>query len=77
MCIVCCFPEEFLLDDYSKYTYLSNGHMPVPGVDDTQEFRSLVESMTIMGFSPEDQSCLLYTSPSPRDEESSRMPSSA
>ena len=30
--------------------------MPVPGVDDTQEFRSLVESMTIMGFSPEDQS---------------------
>ena len=56
VCIVCCFPEEFLLDDYSKYTYLSNGHMPVPGVDDTQEFRSLVESMTIMGFSPEDQS---------------------
>ena len=44
-----------MLDDFSKYTYLSNGHMPVQGVDDTQEFRSLVESMTIMGFSPEDQ----------------------
>ncbi|KAK7484698.1 hypothetical protein BaRGS_00024106 [Batillaria attramentaria] len=51
--------EEFLLEDMSKYKYLSNGHVPVSGVDDAQEFRALVESMTIMGFSPEDQSSLL------------------
>ncbi|KAK7113791.1 hypothetical protein V1264_013012 [Littorina saxatilis] len=51
--------KEFLLEDYSKYNYLSHGHMPVTNVDDSQEFRSLVESMTIMGFAPEDQSALL------------------
>lgn len=52
----CCIPEEFLLDDYSNYRYLTNGHIPVTGVDDCQEFRNLVESMSIMGFAPEDQS---------------------
>ena len=31
----------------------------------------------IDGFSGESESCLLYTSPSPRDVEESRMPSSA
>ena len=29
------------------------------------------------GYNPNDQFCLLYTSPSPRDDELSRMPSSA
>jgi myosin heavy subunit len=50
------FAEEFLLEDWGKYTYLSNGHLPVTGVDDSQEFKNLMESMMIMGFSPEDQS---------------------
>ncbi|KAL8565495.1 hypothetical protein ACOMHN_049471 [Nucella lapillus] len=51
--------KEFLLEDYSKYRYLSHGSVLVSGVDDSQEFRNLVESMTIMGFAPEDQSALL------------------
>ena len=33
--------------------------------------------LAIPGGHTERRSCLLYTSPSPRDEESSRMPSSA
>ena len=56
---------------------------------DIAEFKSLVESYhKILGLdigskrigvaiSTSDMTCLLYTSPSPRDRSSSRMPSSA
>ena len=44
-------------------------------------FSEPVEEVKIKPFNQEDlplvEFCLLYTSPSPRDEESSRMPSSA
>jgi myosin protein heavy chain len=43
------------LDDIKNYRFLTNGYVPVSGVDDTQEFRMTVEAMTIMGISPEDQ----------------------
>ena len=40
-----------------------------------------IESLTVYAFSTENwkrpKSCLLYTSPSPRDRQKSRMPSSA
>lgn len=48
--------EEFLLEDFSKYVYMTNGQITNPGIDDSAEFRSLVESMAIMAFSPDDQS---------------------
>ena len=38
---------------------------------------SLVETMNAMFRDPLVESCLLYTSPSPRDKRQSRMPSSA
>ena len=47
--------EEFLLDDFKNYRFLTSGRVPVPGVDDTQEFRMTIEAMTIMGINPEDQ----------------------
>ena len=31
----------------------------------------------VLGENPQDETCLLYTSPSPRDLSTSRMPSSA
>ena len=35
-------------------------------------------TLAFVGYGPEsDQTCLLYTSPSPRDQRGSRMPSSA
>ena len=34
-------------------------------------------SIAVAGFSDADLNCLLYTSPSPRDQRGSRMPSSA
>ena len=51
--------EEFLVEDIGNYRYLTNGHMPVPGVDDAAEFRLTIEAMNIMGIPPEDQSALL------------------
>ena len=35
------------------------------------------EAMNILSFSKKAMACLLYTSPSPRDQRGSRMPSSA
>ncbi|XP_052768982.1 myosin heavy chain, non-muscle-like isoform X3 [Mya arenaria] len=51
--------KEFLVEDINNYRYLTNGHTPVPGVDDAAEFRLTVEAMNIMGISPEDQAALL------------------
>ena len=57
-------PEGVELDDgvyYNKYMYGNKIKMPAPLSDDLIEYTD----------------CLLYTSPSPRDEKVSRMPSSA
>ena len=37
----------------------------------------MIPVTTIWGLGPDSKSCLLYTSPSPRDQRGSRMPSSA
>ena len=41
------------------------------------DMRSLRQKGGISGFTKRSESCLLYTSPSPRDRQKSRMPSSA
>ena len=44
----------------------------------TQELHTLVENLEkLMGENVQLEVCLLYTSPSPRDRQKSRMPSSA
>ena len=45
--------------------------------EDTKLEPGLVAQLGNMGVSESDISCLLYTSPSPRDKRQSRMPSSA
>ncbi|XP_067672763.1 myosin heavy chain, non-muscle-like isoform X1 [Haliotis asinina] len=50
--------KEFLLEDIRNYAYLTNGHMPVSGIDDVMEFRNTIEAMTIMGINAEDQSAV-------------------
>ena len=42
----------------SNYTFLSNGTLPVPGVDDIAEFQSTLKSMHIMGLGPDDLSSI-------------------
>lgn len=46
--------KEFILDDPKTYKFLSNGNLPVPGVNDSQEFEDTKEAMNVMGM-PEDE----------------------
>ncbi|XP_031631624.1 myosin heavy chain, non-muscle isoform X2 [Contarinia nasturtii] len=46
--------EKFILDDIKTYAFLSNGSLPVPGVDDYAEFQATVKSMDIMGMTSDD-----------------------
>ncbi|XP_011692301.1 PREDICTED: myosin heavy chain, non-muscle-like isoform X2 [Wasmannia auropunctata] len=50
--------KEFILEDPKHYPFLSNGALPVPGVDDSAEFFSTVKSMHIMGMTNEDFSSI-------------------
>lgn len=50
--------QEFLLEDVRNYTFLTHGHVPVPGVDDTQEFKYTVQAMNIMGMNKEELSAI-------------------
>lgn len=49
--------KEYLLEDAKNYTFLTHGPVPVPGVDDAQEFRNTVKAMSIMGLNQEDLNC--------------------
>ncbi len=48
--------KEFLVQDAKTYKFLSNGNLPVPGVNDAQEFQDTREAMNIMGMSEDEQS---------------------
>ena len=63
---------------YTASSYGTCGFTPDPDADDFVAYDSLTEA-TVLGWvhAEVDQSCLLYTSPSPRDGLLSRMPSSA
>ncbi|XP_041062705.1 myosin-11-like isoform X1 [Carcharodon carcharias] len=51
--------EDLLLEAFSSYRFLSNGHVPIPGQDDKDLFEETSEAMTIMGFSIEEQTSIL------------------
>ena len=53
----CTFSEDWLLESINEYDFLTNGHVPVTGVDDVQEFEATLEAFDIMGVSPEDIAC--------------------
>lgn len=50
--------KEFILEDPKTYAFLSNGALPVPGVDDAAEYQSTVKAMSIMGMTSEDLSAI-------------------
>ncbi|XP_048408723.1 myosin-11 isoform X3 [Stegostoma tigrinum] len=51
--------EDLLLEPFSNYRFLSNGHVPIPGQDDKDMFEETSEAMSIMGFSIEEQTSIL------------------
>lgn len=44
------------MEDPKHYSFLSNGPLPVQGVDDGAEFQSTVNAMDIMGMTTDDYS---------------------
>lgn len=42
------------MEDAKNYTFLSHGHVAVPGMDEPEEFAATMEAMRIMGISEED-----------------------
>ena len=58
--------KDYLVMDAKTYKFLSNGNLPVPGVNDGQEFEDTKEAMNIMGMSDEEQNgASLKTTPLP------------
>lgn len=50
-------PADLLLGTADEYRFLSGGSIPVPGQSDAENFTQTMDSMAIMGFSPEELLC--------------------
>lgn len=46
--------QEFLLNDISRYRFITEGNVIIPGVDDSMEFRNTIEAMKIMGMADDE-----------------------
>ena len=62
--------------DVMGETYFSR-FMDFVDNEDLETSKALMDEWIVDGQDPQDGGCLLYTSPSPRDLSTSRMPSSA
>ena len=71
-------PEDhgFKKEDYNKKIFLGS-YMDVGGYSSINEILTKLRKIYCSGIGVEYMHCLLYTSPSPRDLSTSRMPSSA
>ncbi|CAF4015000.1 unnamed protein product [Rotaria magnacalcarata] len=45
---------DYLLEDFSRYRYLTHGNVTIAGVDDGEEFQNTVKAMQIMNMSHDD-----------------------
>lgn len=48
---------ELLLGTADEYRFLTGGSIPVPGQSDSENFTQTMDSMGIMGFTPEEKLC--------------------
>ncbi|XP_009884873.1 PREDICTED: myosin-11 isoform X1 [Charadrius vociferus] len=51
--------NDLLLEGFNNYTFLSNGHVPIPAQQDDEMFQETLEAMKIMGFNEEEQIAVL------------------
>ncbi|KAK2533378.1 hypothetical protein Q9233_004592, partial [Columba guinea] len=51
--------NDLLLEAFNNYTFLSNGHVPIPSQQDDEMFLETLEAMKIMGFTDEEQTAIL------------------
>lgn len=50
-----CTLAELCLEDYSKYRFLSNGNMTIPGLQDKDLYAETLEAFQIMSISEEER----------------------
>lgn len=50
---------DLLLEGFNSYRFLSNGHVPIPGQQDKENFQETMEAMHIMSFAHEEILCRL------------------
>uniref|UniRef100_A0A3Q3IGA7 Myosin, heavy chain 10, non-muscle n=1 Tax=Monopterus albus TaxID=43700 RepID=A0A3Q3IGA7_MONAL len=50
---------DLLLEGFNNYCFLSNGHIPIPGQQDKENFHETMEAMHIMSFSHDEIVCML------------------
>ncbi|XP_074647185.1 uncharacterized protein LOC141903116 [Tubulanus polymorphus] len=50
---------EFLLSDVKDYRFMSNGNLLIPDVVESEMFKTTLEAMEVVGFSPEEQSSVI------------------
>lgn len=48
------YPAELCLEDYSKYRFLSNGHVTIPGQQDKDLYAETMEAFNIMSIPDEE-----------------------
>ena len=71
-----CFPERHIGGPDPK-EWTNSAFIKKFGVPDRQITKNELLSVDLRSFNQKEVTCLLYTSPSPRDRQKSRMPSSA
>lgn len=49
---------DLLLEGFNNYRFLSNGHIPIPGQQDKDNFQETMEAMHIMSFAHEEILCM-------------------
>jgi myosin heavy subunit len=53
--------NDYLLEDFRCYRYLTNGGVSIAGVDDAEEFQNTVKAMQIMNMSNDDLNSIFRT----------------
>merc|ERR1719334_838901 len=55
------FKSQLLLDDAKNYTFMTQGGLRVPGIDDIEEFAATQNAMKVMGITDEDMIAIIRT----------------
>lgn len=57
--IIIFITADLLLEGFNNYRFFSNGHVPIPGQQDKDNFQETMEAMRIMSFAHEEILCML------------------
>ncbi len=49
------------MEDIKNYKYLTHGPVAVPGIDDIEEYKGLLEALDVMGISPDENASIHKT----------------